>query len=397
MGKIVFADSILLEKKIQLVFKKDTFSDFEKVIALSYGDLIYISGTKGVTHSGEISLFVESMVEIAKNRSKVTRQQMIKQRARFQNRHIDLALNRESFDFWKRTSLVMSNLRNAMSVNGFSEFNTGILQTTRDAGLASAFTTKCYATGKTYALSMTCELKLKRLIAGGFSRVYEIAQSFRNEGLDKNHMPEFSLMEAYATSWTSTQVSDLLEKIVKSSLSNNIDQNNKQTQFKRITFTDIWKEIVGGEHISIDILSEKFPTLFKPGMPEFTWVYKFICKFVAPGLQEGTFVTELPHGFSPFSNRLETNEQLMDGGILVVDGLHIATYSSDNNDYETVRETLIRQSGECGVRPNEEFLEVLKFGLPPTAGFGLGVNRLLMLVLDKLPRDARETCLYPLL
>ncbi len=165
--------------------------------------------------------------------------------------------------------------------------------------------------------------------------------------------------------------------------------------FARLEFPEFWKKTTGETEISLDVLCKKFSGIFKPNMPEFTWIYKFICKYVVPSFESPTFLTHIPIGFSPFAKMSPEDKRLMDGGIFVADKLHIATFSSDNNDYEEIRKSLEHQQAAFGIPVNYEFLEVLKFGIPPSAGFGLGINRVLMPLLGSLPRDVRETCLYP--
>jgi lysyl-tRNA synthetase class 2 len=397
MGKIVFADCVLNQEKIQLVIEARMLSGNQDAIKLSRGDLVEIEGTIGATKTNERSVFVSRIKNIIKNQSGLVALPLDNQPLRFSNRHADLALNLPSFSFWKRSSRMLTFMREHLAMNDFMEFNTGVLQEQWDGGLANAFTTNCRANNKPYFLSLTSELKLKRLIAGGFPKVYEIAQSFRNEGMSRDHMPEFSLLEVYGVGSDTDDITKLLEGLVSTVRCHLLsDSPHIADTFPRLEFSALWEQYVGEVALSLDALCRKFPEQFKPKMPEFTWIYKFLNKFVFPAIHEPSFIMHLPKGFSPFAKTWDNDTRFMQGGALAIDGLHIATFSADENDYGTIRDALANQQETCDVPVNQGFLEVLKFGLPPIVGVGLGINRLAMTLLGELPKKARETSLYPL-
>jgi lysyl-tRNA synthetase class 2 len=397
MGSIVFVDVTFHMDKIQAVFTYGETVNFEKIQKVAVGDLMFIEGKIGLTKTGQKSVFVSRVSDVKKNVSGLAHQQIQSQHERFSNRHADIGLHPESMVFWKTYSQILSTLRKTLGSNGFMEFETGVLQDNRDAGLASAFVTKRKGGGE-YFLSLTSELKLKRLLAGGFERVYELGQSFRNEGSNKEHLPEFSLLEAYAIEWSAEQLMGLIEQIARETAClSGLEKfrSGYRNNFSRVEFYEFWRMVTGKEEVSLAVLCEKFPEVFKSKMPEFTWIYKFICKYVAPTFERPTFVTHIPIGFSPFAKVHNEDHRFMEGGVYVADRLHVATFSEDNNDYEEIKASLEKQNAISGVAINEPFLDVLKFGIPPSAGLGLGINRLLMTFLGSLPRDARETSLYP--
>lgn len=397
MGSIVFVDVSFHMDRIQAVFTFGETENFEKIQKIAVGDLMFIEGKIGLTKTSQRSVFVSRVSDIRKNVSGLGHQQIRSQHERFRNRHVDIGLHTESMVFWRTYSQILSTLRKTLGNNGFMEFETGVLQENRDAGLASAFVTKRKSGGE-YFLSLTSELKLKRLLAGGFERVYELGQSFRNEGSNKEHLPEFSLLEAYAIGWSAEQLMGLIEQIVRGTARlSDLEkfQSDHWDTFGRVEFSEFWRTVTREEEISLRVLCAKFPETFKSTMPEFTWIYKFICKYVAPTFENPTFIIHIPIGFSPFAKMYSEDHRFMEGGVLVADKLHMATFSEDNNDYEEIRKSLEKQSAISGVPINEPFLDVLKFGIPPSAGLGLGINRLLMAFLGSLPRDARETSLYP--
>ena len=398
MGYLIFIDVLLHMNKIQLILNQSSTINFEKAKRISIGDLILIEGFLGLSQTGEKSIYVSRVLEIKKNISNISYQEVYSQSNRFKNRHIDIALNPKSRQFWNIYPKVIYALRTELANNGFMEFNTGVLQENRDAGLSSIFTTK-RKNGREYFLSLTSELKLKRLLASGFELVYEIGQSFRNEGSNKEHSPEFSLLEAYAIGWSSNQLMDLIEQLVRKSVnSSGLEKlySTYNVSYDRIEFTEIWQNVTKVDDICLKVLCEKFPNSFQENMPEFTWIYKFICKYITAMFVKPVFVKHIPIGFSPFAKKYSIDNRLMEGGIFITNNLHIATFSEDNNDYDEIKDSLEKQFLINKIPINTSFLDVLKFGIPPSAGLGLGLNRLLMLFLDELPKSVRETFLYPI-
>jgi lysyl-tRNA synthetase class 2 len=317
---------------------------------------------------------------------------------RGKNRALDLISNDNSYQFFSLLSEAIRTIRNLLSQAGFNEFPTGLLQSNFGGGLASAFVTKCNANGRQYALSLTSELKLKKLIAGGFNRVYEITQSFRNEGIDGEHFPEFTALEAYLVGDSLDQLYQFLEEIFRKllatdtsgTLRNVVDSDN--VQLNHLTFVEAMDIACSVRNPTLSSLVSSNSELFDEEMHGFTWVYKCITKIIAPHFIVPTLISEVPHEFNPFCKIVENSTQQ---SVLVAGGLHIATLSVDEHDLEKVLPQLTNQAEETGISINQELLELYKIGLPPITGIGVGINRLAMLFLPLEKRRIRNSILFP--
>jgi lysyl-tRNA synthetase class 2 len=314
------------------------------------------------------------------------------------SRTLDWATNDISFQFMLLGADILAMLRRQLSEWGFREFNTGVLQRRFEGGMADPFVTKCNANNQSYYLSLTSELKLKRMVAAGAQRVCEIGQSFRNEGLSRVHSPEFTLLEAYGVDMTYLEIMQMVEEMVVSAaeLASSTSLSTK-TQFNRVTYREICSDKIGVSDPSLEQLIEMFPEQFTDGMPLFTWVMKLLETIVGPKLIEPTFVTELPAGLSPLVKRSDHDPSVTERAFLFAKGYFICDIYADENDPVVLEHELREQAKLTKRKVDPEYLQCIKLGIPPTSGVGLGVNRLHMLFLpDELPHHIRETILYPL-
>jgi len=242
-------------------------------------------------------------------------------------------------------------------------------------------------------------MKLKKLISGGFEKVYEITQSFRNEGVNLTHYPEFSILEAYRTGDTLKtsfivieEILSELAKISKTGTGIDVLGDSFFASPKEITFTEALIVSCNHGNCSLNDLSQIYPNLFSANMPEFTKIYKVLTKIIAPHFDDPTFITDIPAGFNPFC-------KITDGcamqAVLVAKGMHIATISVDENNLDTVRDRLSEQHEETEITMNTGYLELLALGMPPVSGFGLGMTRLSMLLLPREKQIVRDVILFP--
>lgn len=411
MGKICFCDARFQEYQIQVIFNV-LLSNYQEITNLPLGSLVYLVGRRKVTTSGLLSLDVVKADVIYKFQDLLPdKHHGLGQPARYLKRTLDLLVNKDSFVFVKKMSKALEVIRKTMYEENFHEFVTGVLQQTFEAGQAHAFSTKCRANNKTFYLSLTAELKLKRLLVSGFERVFEISQSFRNEGIDTIHSPEFTMLEIYESGANYHHMMDLLEKIVSKvireceggEIVRCIDENSNDAiisykrPFIRLSFRQAFEKMVGSfECCDLEFLSTMHPDYFSEGMSRFTWLMKVIEKFIVPNIQEPTFLTELPSGMSPLVKNSD-DKTTTERAFLISQGIFLADIYSDENDPSKLTELLNVQANEIGSELNSEYLEILKMGLPDTAGIGMGLNRLFMLMLGELPRNIKETILYPIL
>ncbi len=410
-GKICFCGVRFHEDQVQIMMNAELVN-FHEISRLPLGSLIVVRGVKTLTKIGEPTLRVtEAVVEFVFDGTMPDKFHGLSSGHRYRDRVQDLMVNPDSFFFARKMTAALMAMRQYLYKQGFREFITGVLQEQFEGGQANAFSTLCRANGHLLYLSLTSELKLKRLIVSGFERVFEIAQSFRNEGIDAIHSPEFTLLEMYAADHDCHEMMILLERMVcevvaacegSPEILFAVDDNynhivSYQPPFKRLTFRQAFETFVGGwNECDIGHLSQCMPDLFSRSMTRFTWLMKVIEKILAPKLIEPTFLTELPIGMSPFVKNHERGET-SDRAFFIAQGVFLADIYTDENRIGKVEEALRVQASETNNPLNEEYLDALRLGMPPTAGIGLGLNRLLMLMLHDLPQNIKETMLYPIL
>jgi len=405
-GKISFWKVRFCENDVQLLIQEGITADYCQVKKCPLGSIVFIEGEKTVTKKGEPSIAV-GLVRIEKEGCEVLQNKLggINHRSRSGNRILDMIASKPLFDYLLTISGVTDVLRQYLRINGFRELTTGILQEYFEGGQAEPFKTQCRANGKQLYLSLTSELKLKRLMVAGFEKVYEISQSFRNEGIDRIHLPEFTLLELYAVNKDYRDMMQLLEQMTyavlvetvgKASLFHGEKEVSFSPPFKRRTFDDACIEFLGveGRKCTVEWLAGRFPNLFSAGMDEFTWTMKLVDKIFTPNLIEPTFLTDVPSGISPFAKKHPQNKKLSESAFFVSLGVNMATISTDENDVEKISRLLFEQSSKTGRPINEDYLSVLEFGLPQMAGIGFGLNRFYMLFQEN-EKVARETCLLP--
>jgi lysyl-tRNA synthetase class 2 len=410
-GKVCFCGVRFREDNIQIMLTAD-LCNYGEIIRLPLGSMVRIKGAKFISKTGEATLHLsEAQVEYIFSEPLPDKYHGMSPALRYRDRALDLMVNADSFLFAKKMSIAVSTIRQSLYREGFHEFITGVLQDRFEAGQANPFSTLCRANNRKLYLSLTSELKLKRLIISGFERVFEMAQSFRNEGIDATHSPEFTLLEIYAVDHDCDMMMKILEKIVydvvvacegEARVSNQatidgVIDVSYDLPFRRLPFKVAFEEKVGEwKDCNINSLSEMMPEMFNLSMSRFTWLMKVIEKMIASSLIEPTFLTELPVAMSPFVRNCD-NGETSDRSFLFAQGVFLADIYTDENRLEKVEQALRVQSSETNNLINKDYLGALKYGIPPTAGVGMGLNRLLMLMLNGLPQNIKETILYPIL
>ncbi len=410
IGKVCFCGARFKEDQVQIMFNNQ-LPNYSELVGLPLGSIIAVRGHKIVTRTGMPTLQVTNAEPMfIYTGTMPDKHHGLSSALRYRNRVEYLMTDEDVFLFVKKISTTLHAMRKTLHAHSFREFPTGVLQETFEAGQAAAFSTHCRATGKQMHLSLTSELKLKRLIAGGFERVFEVGQSFRNEGIDHIHSPEFTMLEAYAAEARCTDMENLLEEIVATvvqdcqgdkTLMLQTDNSTEsqavsyQTPFVRLPFQEAFDRWVGDyQTCNREALTERFPQAFNHQMTRFTWLMKVVEQLIVPHIVVPTFLTKLPTGMSPFvhNNPDGTSER----SFLISQGCFLADIYTDENDPEKISSALAQQATETGNTLNKDYLRVLELGMPPTASIGLGVNRLLMLMLGNLPYNIKETILYPI-
>lgn len=379
-GNLIFIDLNDESGKIQAVLKKDNLDNF-KILKqnLDTGDFISVTGSFFKTQKGEKSIEAKNAEIIAKSLRPLPTQWFgLKDvEERYRKRYLDLILNPEVKEKIKLRSEIIEKLRADLSKAGFLEVETPILQPIPGGALARPFITHHNALNCDFYLRVAPELYLKRLLVAGFEKIFEIGRDFRNEGIDRDHNPEFTMFELY---WAYQDWEGLME------------------------FTEkLLKKFIGGgkwEKITFEVVLKKYAKkeLKKLKPAEIDEVFK---KEVRPKIIKPTFVTHYPKSLSPFAKPVKDNPALTERFQLIVDGMEIVNGFSELNDPIDQRERMeeqekkYRQGNFEASRLDEDFLEALEYGMPPAAGFGIGIDRLVALVTKS--HNIKEIIAFPTL
>lgn len=423
LGKLTFCHLKDESTELQIVLSKtdvgsENYDFFNKNFDL--GDFFEVDGKIFTTHKGEISILVKKVKIISKSLLPLPEKWhgLTDQEQRYRKRYLDLLSNTESMRIAKVRSVLVRELRNYFDGHGFFEVETPILQTLYGGALAKPFVTHHNALDIKLYLRIAPELYLKRLIVGGFEKVYEIAKCFRNEGIDQNHNPEFTQIEFY---WAYADykmlmdlVEDLLPKlIIKTGLSLKFKTEDGEVDFTppypRVSMRDLIKK-----YAKIDI--EDFPdqkSLFQKAKELkiddidkssgrgklIDDIYK---KFARPFIVNPIFVTDHPVELSPLAKRKTDNSAYVERfQLLCVGGNELCNAFSELNDpldQETrfKEQVLQGKAGDEESMPyDEEYVEALMHGMPPTAGLGMGIDRLVKLLVNAA--NLKEVILFPTL
>ena len=379
-GAIVFADLLDESGKLQLFFKNDNLGEDYKLLEfLDVGDFIQVAGKLFITKAGETTLEASSFKLLAKSLRPLPEKWhgLSDVETRYRQRYVDLIVNPKVKELFYQRSKIITALRNFLVLKGFLEVDTPTLQPIAGGAVAKPFSTHYNAYNRDVFLRIAPELYLKRLIVGGFEKVFEFARCFRNEGVDASHNPEFTNLEFY---WAYTDYEKLMEftqELMKDVVKNvfgktDIEINGQMVEFgkefKRITFD----KLTGGKN-SDEAL-----------------------KAAVKKIAEPTFVIDYPIEISPLAKK--KNEKTVERFQLILGGLEIVNAFSELNDPEEQRERFAEQSelrkkGKEAHDYDEDFLKALEYGMPPTAGWGMGVDRFVMLLCGA--KTLLEILLFP--
>ena len=426
-GGSTFIDLKDEEGKLQAYFKKDllgsSYDDF--VDTADMGDFIIVEGTLFKTKKGEETLEVRNWRMLAKSLLPLPEKwhglQDVEER--FRKRHLDLLVNQEVKDRFEVRTKLISYLRSLLEKQGFLEVETPMLQHIPGGALARPFKTHHNALGIDLYLRIAPELYLKRLLVGGLEKVFELGKSFRNEGIDASHNPEFTMLECYVAYWDEENMMDFVEKTFLSlaktfgkkqpplaSLASGgkIEFQEKKIVFKkkfsRVTFQDLLKryaQVVDYDNESRESLATRAKQLGVEVSPHENKgkiadeIYKKICR---PYLVQPTFVVNHPLEISPLAKKSEKEGDVRRFQ-LIVGGMELANGFAELNDPLEQRERFTAQEKERlggeeeAHRVDEDYLEALEYGMPPAAGLGIGVDRVVMLFTDT--KNVREVLLFP--
>jgi lysyl-tRNA synthetase class 2 len=426
MGKASFIQLMDYEGRIQIFIKKDNLAEnvYEYFKLLDIGDHIGINGKVFTTKTGEVSINAEELVVLSKS---IRPLPIVKEKngeiydafndkeQRYRNRHLDLILNPSvKKTFIKRTKILKS-IRNYLDDQGFLEVETPILQPIYGGANARPFKTYHNTLGQSLFLRIADELYLKRLIIGGFDKVYEMSKDFRNEGMDKDHNPEFTMLEFY---WAYSDYEDcmnLVEDLIKnvslevgsSVLEWGGNKFDLSQPFNRKPFFNLIKDELGYDISMMNyaqlkkICTDKgFEVDSKSNVGQLLDL--LMSELVEPKLIEPTFVTDYPKSISPLAKMHRNgNENIVERFELFIGGSEFANSFSELNDPIDQRNRLeeqvhLKELGDDEAHPiDENFIQAMENGMPPTGGVGIGIDRLTMLLTGN--SSIKDVILFPAL
>ena len=420
MGKSHFLDLRDATGRIQIyIHAKEVGPELTDLFRfLDIGDLIGVQGTCFVTKSGEPTLKVRTFRLLAKALRPLPEKWHGLQdvEARYRQRYLDLLTNERSRAVFEKRIAIVRETRRFFDERGFLEVETPILQTIAGGAAAEPFSTHHKALGLDLYLRIAPELYLKRLLVGGFNKVFEINRNFRNEGISRKHNPEFTMLEAYWAYADFEKVANLVEELIcylaeKICGSQTIEHQdadekivrtiNLKQPWRRVRYHDLVREVADKNwfELSSEQRRERAMNEFKleilPQLADFEVTQHVFEKLVEEKTIDPLFVTHCPKELVPLAKQNAADNSLVDVFELIINGAEIAPGYSELNDPVAQRQRLLEQAGEEKQKVDEEFLLALEHGMPPAGGFGLGMDRLTMLLTGA--ESIRDVILFPLL
>ena len=418
MGKASFCNVQDLKGNIQSYVARDSvgeeaYKDFKK---MDIGDIVGIKGTVFRTKMGEISVHAESIVLLSKSLQILPEKfhGLTNTDIRYRQRYVDLIMNPEVKDTFVKRSQILKEIRNFLDGRGFMEVETPMLVANAGGAAARPFETHYNALDEDVKLRISLELYLKRLIVGGLERVYEIGRVFRNEGVDTRHNPEFTLMELYQAytdyegmmELTESMFRYLAEKVCGSSvISYNGTVIDMSKPFERITMIDAVKKYSGVDFNTVKTdeeakaIAREHNVVFEERHKKGDIINLFFEEFCEEKMIQPTFVMDHPVEVSPLTKRKPSNPELVERFEMYIYGREMCNAYSELNDPIDQRERFKAQEeafaagDEEANHTDEDFLNALEIGMPPTGGIGYGIDRLVMLFTNS--PAIRDVLLFP--
>lgn len=412
-GSLDFIDIRDLEGKIQIIAKKETSLNQRN---LNLGDIVEVTGTTAFSRTGERSIISEELKVIAPCQEVLPFKTGVKDKTdRIIYRHEDFILNPGLMHFFGKSSSLTFAIRRKLFENGYLEFDTGTLQDRFDAGFAKPFETRMNANSKEYFLRLTSEIRLKQLITSGFEKVFELGKSFRNEGTSPINNPEFTLLEVYEAFATCNNLASLTENILSSSIEEVFGKtefavDNSIIDFKkpwrRVSVEQLGKAKFGNKFCLnmekdelLDLIQRHWSGSKEAFNPQLTlgqiW-WDCIEKILSIDQTQPVFLTHVPAAISPLAKESSEVKGASERILLVINGIPIADFYTDENRIEVLQPKLKAQSKITGKSINPAFLHALRCGIPPTAGAGIGIERLLLCLRDPaVSKHIKEVILFP--
>ncbi len=421
-GGSTFGNILDEGEKIQIYLKKDLLGDNYSILSLlDIGDLIGIKGETFTTHKGEPTILIKEFTVLAKSLSPLPEKWhgLQDKEQRYRQRYIDFIANPEARGTINKRSVIIRLIRAFLDDRGFIEIETPILQPIYGGAFANPFKTYYQALNREFFLRISDELYLKRLICGGFNKVYEIGKAFRNEGQDRLHNPEFTMLELYEAYSDYMDMKKLTEDLFVCLMNSLFKGISMEYQGVEVDFTPPWKTLsyfdALKKSVGVDLSSANLSTAeriakeqgveweesFKedPEYTKDTIIDKLFGEKVIPAVKQTTFIMDYPVSISPLAKSKRDNCKLAQRFEPIICGVKIGNAFSELNDpieqHNRFLEHFVRKhKGEEETPPiDEDFLRALGIGMPPTGGLGLGIDRIIMLLTNS--RSIKEVIAFP--
>lgn len=408
MGKASFTTIQDFSGRIQLYLRSDEINNYDEFKNFDLGDIVGVEGTIFKTNTGELSIHVKKIRLLTKSLRPLPEKHLglTDTELRYRKRYLDLLTNPESLEVFKTRAKITNNLRSFLVEENFIEVETPMMHPIPGGATARPFVTHHNSLNMDLFLRVAPELYLKRLVVGGFEKVFEINRNFRNEGLSTKHNPEFTMLEFYTAYVDSNFQMDFVEKMFKS-LVKTLSKKNKifKKPFHKLSMDDSiilntslkTKDLLDKKKLKEFCKKEKIKFSGKASLSITKNDIFEAC--VESKLIEPTFITNYPLEISPLARASSSNPEIAERFELFIDGKEIANGFSELNDPEDqakrFREQVAKKdSGDSeAMHFDEEYIEALEHGLPPCAGVGIGIDRLTMLITGA--ESIRDVLLFP--
>jgi len=419
MGKISFLTIQDGSGKIQLFLNKGIVGEEKYAILKEFdiGDIIGASGTLFRTKTGEITLQATNFTMLAKALHPLPEKWhgLVDVEARYRQRYLDLISNGDVMSLFVRRSMIIAAVRQFLYDRGFIEVETPVLQAVAGGAMARPFITHHHALDRDLYLRIALELYLKRLIVGGIDRVFEIGRVFRNEGISTKHNPEFTMMECYQAYADYNDMMTLTEDMFSSvalqvtgtmTLPYGDQMINLSPPWKKITLRDAIKESCGinfDEHPDLDSLRKKMLEMnmdVDMTRDRGRLIDDLVSTYVEPGLIQPTFLYDYPIEMSPLAKKKRDGDHLVERFEAFIGGIEVANSFTELNNPQEQEERFKEQVHNLGKSADgeeevidDDFVLALEYGMPPTGGLGVGIDRLVMMLTDS--QSIRDVILFP--
>jgi len=419
MGKAAFVHVQDRSGKVQAYIKRDDVGEeaFAAFKTFDLGDIIQTSGYSFITKTGEPSLHAKSVKLLVKCLHPLPEKWhgLSDVEIRYRQRYLDLIVNPEVKDAFIARAKILKGIREFFDARGYIEVETPILTGTASGAAAKPFKTHHNALDLDLQLRIAPELPLKRLVVGGLERVYELGRVFRNEGISTSHNPEFTMIEFYQAYATYEDLMDLTEELVSSLCKSVTGSDVVNFDGQEISFKGPWKRLTMADAIhefanvpkSVDLNTEagvrqaaqQLNATDLLNQPFGKVLYELYDRYVENKIIDPTFITQFPIEVSPLSRINEKDPRFVDRFELIVNGMELANAFSELNDAQDQQQRFedqlkAKQAGdEEAMQQDDDYIRALEYGLPPTAGEGIGIDRLVMLLTGS--KSIRDVILFP--